>query len=70
MRRALGASAPRSAPSTLATLRTEAVASDALVLHDASGRTASLRHWSFEQLAGYRRRAAEIPPDVARADRL
>ncbi len=52
------------------TLRTEAVASDALVLHGASGRTARLTHWSFEQLAGHRQRAAEIPPVVARADRL
>jgi hypothetical protein len=31
--------------------RTEAVANDALVLHDASGRSAALTHWSFEQLA-------------------
>ncbi|MEI6667492.1 MAG: hypothetical protein WCP29_04985, partial [Acidobacteriota bacterium] len=28
--------------------RTEAVASDAIVLHDASGRSAALTHWSFE----------------------
>lgn len=33
------------------TFRTEAVGSDALVLHEASGRDAALTHWSFEQLA-------------------
>ena len=33
------------------TFRTEAVASDALVLHETSGREAALTHWSFEQLA-------------------
>jgi hypothetical protein len=33
------------------TFRTEAVGSDALVLHEASGREAALTHWSFEQLA-------------------
>src|SRR6202171_1574509 len=32
-------------------LRTEAVATDALALHEASGRPAALTHWSFEQLA-------------------
>ncbi len=31
--------------------RTEAVDSDALVLHETSGRSAALTHWSFEQLA-------------------
>ena len=31
--------------------RTEAVTSDALALREASGRTAALTHWSFEQLA-------------------
>ena len=34
------------------TLRTAAVADDALVIHDATGRSAALTHWSFEQLAG------------------
>jgi hypothetical protein len=34
------------------TLSTEAVGSDALVIHETSGRTAALTHWSFEQLAG------------------
>jgi len=33
-------------------LRTDAVASDALALCDASGRPSDLTHWSFEQLAG------------------
>ena len=32
-------------------LRTEAVATDALALHEASGRSAAMTHWSFEQLA-------------------
>src|ERR1700682_4714480 len=32
-------------------LRTDAVATDALALHEASGRPAALTHWSFEQLA-------------------
>jgi hypothetical protein len=34
------------------TLNTDAVGSDALVIHETSGRTAALTHWSFEQLAG------------------
>ena len=28
------------------------MADDALVIHDATGRSAALTHWSFEQLAG------------------
>ncbi|MEO6029948.1 MAG: hypothetical protein ABIR79_24035, partial [Candidatus Binatia bacterium] len=43
-------------------LRTEAVASDALVLRDASGRQSALTHWSFEQLAGI----AAAPPKYLR----
>jgi hypothetical protein len=44
-------------------LRTEAVASDALVLREASGRSAALTHWSFEQLAGI----AGAPPKYLRS---
>ena len=51
-------------------LRTEAVATDALALHEASGRSAALTHWSFEQLATI----AGAPPKYLRtlpaADRL
>ena len=43
--------------------RTEAVGSDALVLHETSGRTATLTHWSFEQLAGI----AGAPPKYLRS---
>jgi hypothetical protein len=43
-------------------LRTEAVASDALVLNDASGIRLGLTHWSFEQLAGI----AGAPPKYLR----
>jgi hypothetical protein len=43
-------------------LRTEAVASDALALRDASGRQSALTHWSFEQLAGI----AAAPPKYLR----
>ena len=43
-------------------LRTEAVASDALALRDASGRHGALTHWSFEQLAGI----AGAPPKYLR----
>jgi hypothetical protein len=43
-------------------LRTEAVASEALALRDASGRQAALTHWSFEQLAGI----AAAPPKYLR----
>jgi hypothetical protein len=43
-------------------LRTDAVASDALALRDASGRQAALTHWSFEQLAGI----AAAPPKYLR----
>jgi hypothetical protein len=43
-------------------LRTEAVASDALALRDASGRHCALTHWSFEQLAGI----AAAPPKYLR----
>jgi hypothetical protein len=43
-------------------LRTEAVASDALALRDASGRQSGLTHWSFEQLAGI----AGAPPKYLR----
>jgi Domain of unknown function (DUF932) len=43
--------------------RTEAVASDALVLHETSGRTAALTHWSFEQLASI----AGAPPKYLRS---
>jgi hypothetical protein len=42
--------------------RTEAVASDAIALRDASGRQAALTHWSFEQLAGI----AAAPPKYLR----
>jgi hypothetical protein len=43
--------------------RTEAVADDALVLHETSGRTAALTNWSFEQLAGI----AGAPPRYLRS---
>jgi len=43
-------------------LRTEAVASDALALRDASARQSALTHWSFEQLAGI----AAAPPKYLR----
>jgi hypothetical protein len=43
-------------------LRTEAVASDALVLNDAFGVRLGLTHWSFEQLAGI----AGAPPRYLR----
>jgi hypothetical protein len=43
-------------------LRTDAVASDALVLHDGSGQATALTHWSFEQLAGL----AAAPPKYLR----
>jgi hypothetical protein len=43
-------------------LRTEAVASDALVLNDAPGIRLGLTHWSFEQLAGI----AGAPPKYLR----
>jgi len=43
--------------------RTEAVASDALVLREASSRTAALTHWSFDQLAGI----AGAPPKYLRS---
>src|SRR5512132_740277 len=42
--------------------RTTAVASDALVLGEASGREAALTHWSFEQLAAI----AGAPPKYLR----
>ena len=44
------------------TFGTEAVGSDALVLHEASGREAALTHWSFEQLAAI----AGAPPKYLR----
>jgi len=43
-------------------LRTEAIASDALTLCDASGRRSDLTHWSFEQLASI----AGAPPKYLR----
>ena len=43
-------------------LRTEAVSADDLVLHGASGTTASLTHWSFGQLATI----ASAPPNYLR----
>ena len=43
--------------------RTEAVDSDALVLHETSGRSAALTHWSFEQLATI----AGAPPKYLRS---
>src|SRR5262245_15760300 len=42
-----------------ADLRTEAVSTDDLVVHGASGTTASLTHWSFGQLATI----ASAPPN-------
>jgi hypothetical protein len=42
--------------------RTEADTHDDLVLHESSGQTASLTHWSFEQLAGI----AGAPPKYLR----
>jgi hypothetical protein len=43
-------------------LRTEAVTTDDLVLHETSGRTAALTHWSFGQLATI----AGAPPNYLR----
>src|SRR5690606_21905518 len=43
-------------------VRTEAETDDTLVLREASGQTAALTHWSFEQLAGI----AGAPPKYLR----
>ena len=50
-------------------VRTEAVASDALALRDTSGRQAALTNWSLAARR-HRRRAAEVPPNAARRDRV
>src|SRR5438128_10165398 len=44
------------------TLRTEATVTDDLVLHEPSGRAATLTHWSFGQLATI----ASAPPQYLR----